>query len=103
MHKYANSSSVLCVSPGVKLGWFLSTELEQVRGCKLIVNCLNEDIFGTLSTKETVLFCLVLASFSEGEGRLARLDQGALKVLLRVGRVAVVGSVVGGWEGRPLG
>lgn len=57
--------------------------LEQIRGCKLIVNYLNEGILGIVSMEETILFYLALVSFSLGVNRcLVKLDsRGALKVL----------------------
>lgn len=58
--------------------------LEQLRGCKLIVNYLNEDILDIVSMEETILFYLALVSFLLGVNRccLVKLDsRGALKVL----------------------
>lgn len=79
--------------------------LEQLRGCKVIVNYFSKGILHTISMEETILFCLVLASFSEGVNlcHLVKLDQGALKVLPQVGLMTVVGSVVGRWERRLFG
>lgn len=79
--------------------------LEQLRGCKVIVNYFNEGVLSTVLMEETILFCSVLASFSEGVNRcrLVKLDQGALKVLPQVGLMTVAGNVVGGWERRLFG